>query len=199
MGALFKAGAALSVLGLILIGVGAYLAMNPSVAEKTTIAEDKRLVWAISGEIGPGRYAYKDFTVPSNAQNPVLEVKLAVLSGGNRDVNLIVRTGGGEQLYKERVAGYVERTIPLLGAGTYRVIVDNSFSLITSKLINGSATLRYQYPMVTEEHAETMGNQLAQAGFYTLAIGIVLALAARLPTIAKKTKEEFQKGLKGED
>ena len=76
MGALFRSGVALIVLGFILIGAGYYMLAHPGTVKESSVVERQVVVWFGSAQVDPGAYVYKEFTVPSGAEDPRLELTL---------------------------------------------------------------------------------------------------------------------------
>jgi hypothetical protein len=145
--------------------------------------------------IDPGYYYRWRFTVPMGSSGAYLHVAVTVHSGGNRDVDLLVLTSGGETVYSERVAGFAERDITLPGPGSYELRLSNTFSLVTPKYATIKAILHYEESIVkTEQQASALAEALSGLGLALIVVGGVVALARA----GKRSVEEFRKGLRGE-
>ena len=180
MGALFRSGVALIVLGFILIGAGYYMLAHPGSVKERSVVERQVVVWFGSAKVDPGAYVYKEFTVPSGAEDPRLELTLAVKGGQGNDIDVRVETAGGEELYDEKVSLYAERTVALPGAGLYKLVLSNTFSLVSTKYVKGNATLVYGEPVINERESETAGVTVAMAGWAILGLGMIIAAIARI-------------------
>jgi hypothetical protein len=188
-------GQKLAILGIIIIIIGIVVAAYPSTVRHTVTVPREEIVYSGKFYVKPGHYLYTSFTVPSGAVDPVLTVTLDVLEGGNRDIDLRVVNGAGYPVYKERVAGHVERDIRLPGPDTYRLEVDNGFSLVTAKAGYMEAKLLYKESIVkSEKQAPEIAMDLFWLGTALVVIGGLWGLAHAL----RKSAHEFRRAARGE-
>lgn len=183
----------IGLVGLALFLIGAFLAAYPETAKHTVVVPREELLVSDKVYVKPGYETYWDFSVPSGASSPRLVVKLDVYSGGNKDLELVVKNAAGQSIYKERVAGYVERTIPLPGPGQYRLSLSNWFSLVTGKEAYLEAKLLYNQAVLksTTEERQT-ASDLIELGIGLLTLAAIIALVRTIHRSAKAFKEGLQ-------
>jgi len=184
----------IAILGLLLIAAGAFFTLNPSTVRKTIVVPHEYTIADTKLSIDPGHYYYWDFTVPPGSVDPRLHVIVTVYSGGNKDVDVIVLTSGGEKVYSERIAGFAERDILLPGPGDYQLRLSNAFSLVTTKYASIHATLYYKESITkTEQQVSGLADGLIGLGLALLVLGGIIASIRA----AKQSAKAFKEGLQG--
>ena len=184
-----------ALLGLVLLAAGMFLAAYPETARHVAAVPHEEIIASEKVYVEPGQEVYWVFTVPSGADGPRLLVRLDIYEGGNRDLDLVVANAAGYPIYKERVAGMVERSIPLPGPGQYKLVLSNAFSLVTSKAAYIEARLTYKETVIRNE---VEGLEAAIALMWIGGVLIVIGSGVAIGKAVKHSIEEFRKGLRGE-
>ncbi|MGC8622315.1 MAG: emp24/gp25L/p24 family protein [Caldisphaera sp.] len=114
-------------------------------------------IFSGSAAVNPGSYYAISFSVPSNAINVQLSGSLTASGGSGNDVRVYVmdstnyinwQNGHSASAYYttgQETAFNINVGLPD-GAGTYYVVFDNTFSIISSKTVTGTITLTYEVP-----------------------------------------------------
>ena len=109
------------------------------------------------------------FSVPSDAIDPTLRINVSVLGGSENDIDLYVKTGNGDLIYRDRLSGYTYRTIRLPSSGPYSLVFSNNFSIISVKQVWGKVQIRYNQPVVKPE-------LLSITGLVIYVIGLLIVI-----------------------
>lgn len=96
--------------------------------------------WSDSWTIKPAQEWYHSWTV-NDPKNHVLEINVSV-SGGNNDLRIYIDTPKGRVDYGKLTSPiHLKLNLTKYGTGKYTIHYDNSFSLITSKVVSVVETM----------------------------------------------------------
>ncbi len=112
-----------------------YGPINFNEQKSTIIAEGTYIVSPLS-------YKAIEFTVPYGVTNPKLSLNILEKSGKDIDVEVVDSTG--LKYYDSGRVQSLVKTIYLDSGKTYYIILNNKYSLITSKKVYIKAILRYE-------------------------------------------------------
>ena len=115
-------------------------------------------IFSGSINVPPLTYRYITFDVPSNARDVQLNINIVASGGWGNNIILYVMNypnfvnyENGNNYYVYYNSGketYIYTTVNLPnGGGEYVIVLDNTFSIISTKTVTGTITLSYQVPV----------------------------------------------------
>ena len=157
------------VFGVILLVSGLFMAISPETVERAASIHHSDSLLSGRYSVGPLERYTSSFTVPTTAGSAFLDLDIRVLSGGNRDIIVSVYQGSRE-VYSVKATGSFSDLIQLPGPGSYTLVLDNSFSLVSRKDVYVQATLRWSELRI--EQSQVKNNGLTYMG-----VGIALLIS----------------------
>ena len=157
-----------SVFGLIIAIVGVFLFYLPCIGVNVSVTRSS-VIWDGPLLVKPGQRTLIPFNIPSEAINPLLRINVSVLGGSGNDIDLYVKAGNGDLVYRDRLSGYTYRTIKLPNPGSYSIVFSNNFSIISAKQVRGKIQIYYDQPVVRPELLSVTGLVI-----YVIGLSIVI-------------------------
>ena len=132
-----------SIAGIVVIAILIIIAAAPNTVNEAVPHERSVTVASGTYSVSAGSIQSISFTVPSGASNAKLKLHFTAKGGSGNDIVVKVESGEGGIIYNSGQISSSYTTVTLLYPGTYRIILDNTFSVISSKQVNVQATLTY--------------------------------------------------------
>ena len=137
---LIGVGAIFGVVILILVGI---MALAPETFEESIPHE--RTITIASGVyvVEPGTTKKFSFQVPSGASDIRIKIDFEAEGGSNDDIIVKIIDEDGHIVYNSGKVTSVHHTVNLWESGVYYLVLDNTFSLVSSKSVDIYAEVIY--------------------------------------------------------
>ncbi len=125
-------------LGIILVAVVAGFAVNSLLHPRVTLPVVNDVI-----VVNPGTNQTFTAAVPQGATNARLTGTFTASGGSGNDIKVYVLAGPGNLLYNSGQVSTGNIDVSLSSGLTYTLVFDNTFSAVSQKTVNASATLSF--------------------------------------------------------
>jgi len=132
-----------SIVGIVAVAILIIIVIAPNTVNEAVPHERSATVASGTYSVPAGSIQSISFTVPPGASNARLKLHFTAKGGSGNDIIVKVESSRGGVIYNSRKISSSYTTITLPYPGTYRIILDNTFSVISSKQVTVQATLTY--------------------------------------------------------
>ncbi|ACS34617.1 emp24/gp25L/p24 family protein [Thermococcus gammatolerans] len=128
----------------IITAVGAFLIfLSPETVKESVPHERTILIASGTYYISAGNAEKFSFSVPYGASNIRVKLNFRVKGGSGNDIKVKIIDSTGHVIYNSGQISATSTTIRLPEGGTYELILDNTFSFVSSKEVTLSARVCY--------------------------------------------------------
>ncbi len=132
-----------SIVGVVIATLLIIIATTPNTVSEAVPHERSVTVASGTYSVTAGSIQSISFTVPSGASNARLKLHFTAKGGSGNDIIVKVESSEGGVIYNSGQISSSYTTITLPYPGTYRMILDNTFSVLSSKQVTIQAVLTY--------------------------------------------------------
>ena len=137
---LIGVGAVIGIVALIFLGL---LAFAPETLQESVPHERTITIASGTYSVDPGTTRKFSFSAPYDASNIRVKLEFEARGGSGDDIIVKILDPNGNVIYNSGKVTRADTTVNLYRGGTYYLVLDNTFSLISSKDVTIYAKLVY--------------------------------------------------------
>ncbi|NJD98517.1 MULTISPECIES: emp24/gp25L/p24 family protein [Thermococcus] len=137
---LIGVGAVIGIIVIVLLGL---MAFAPETVQEAVPHERTITIASGTYTVDPGTTRKFSFSVPYDASDVRVKLEFEAKGGSGDDIIVKIVDSNGRVVYNSGQVTKVYTTVNLYGGGTYYLVLDNTFSLISSKDVTINAKLVY--------------------------------------------------------